>query len=770
MSGPTVQVSAPPRHLFQFPPSSHPETLPPPTGDRFLAAPFTISPPVYNNLLSVYYPAAFVLIYVTAVTVLNQINRKRDYKPWGFSKTLVFQCLVVVHSVLLAIISGWTFLGMVAALSHSWPGWHNENGTAALVDSMCKINGPRGLGDATTYNPSTQLWEVTNKAINLGVSGTPDTTDLGRIWNEGLAFWGWLFYFTKAYEVLNTAIILMKGKKSSMLQTYHHAGAILCIWAGIRYMAPPIWIFVLFNSGIHALMYTYYTLSALSIRVPQAVKRTITTMQIAQFVVGTLFAVACLFISYSVPVSTPYTFVHNLSVATSSISSVAAEAATAVASGSIGSILKKLAFRAAAQEGLAENVRNSEGQTFGSDATHAAQDEKAREETRYRTQYQTIQCLDTSGQAFAIYLNVIYLLPLTWLFVNSLIRSYRSRMSDSEKKAPVGHSLKESSKDALKDLKNEMKGAVREKEGDYLETDGTEGSQKLHDFVDAAKQKGGDWVDAAKDKGDELAGAAKEKGGEFAQTAKTKGGEAAEITKEKGGELADAAKKNGGNLANTAKTKGGEAADYLQEKAGDATHAASDKTQDIANAFTAKTGEVARAVRGKNEEDKEEAKKRPDEGMADKIHELAEALKANIGDIDEKNEDAAGEKKPKKEADSEAKPARDEKDDSKADTDKAAANKAKGEGDKSKIPQAKRDSSRKPDAKKDEAGRPQSSRSSSSKNTSRKSEAKNKQTPKKEDGEEHHPDEEFELHNGEKPDEMLPQTRPNSTEDGANGA
>jgi hypothetical protein len=28
----------------------------------------------------------------------------------------------------------------------------------------------------------------------------------------------------------------------------------MCMWAGIRFMSPPIWMFVFVNSGIHALM------------------------------------------------------------------------------------------------------------------------------------------------------------------------------------------------------------------------------------------------------------------------------------------------------------------------------------------------------------------------------------------------------------------------------------------------------------------------------------------------------------------------------------
>ena len=82
----------------------------------------------------------------------------------------------------------------------------------------------------------------------------PDSTDVGRIWNEGLAFYGWLFYISKFYEMVDTAIILTKGKKSSVLQTFHHAGAMLCMWAGIRYMSPPIWMFVCINSFLHTIM------------------------------------------------------------------------------------------------------------------------------------------------------------------------------------------------------------------------------------------------------------------------------------------------------------------------------------------------------------------------------------------------------------------------------------------------------------------------------------------------------------------------------------
>jgi hypothetical protein len=144
---------------------------------------------------------------------------------------------------------------MWRALSHSIVGWNGPAGLAATVDSLCKVHGVRGLGNAITYTPHQAAWASESPAaVLLSAAGEPRSTHLGRLWNEGLAFYGWFFYLSKFYEVLDTAIILAKGKRSSTLQTYHHAGAMMCMWSGIRFMSPPIWMFCLVNSFIHAMM------------------------------------------------------------------------------------------------------------------------------------------------------------------------------------------------------------------------------------------------------------------------------------------------------------------------------------------------------------------------------------------------------------------------------------------------------------------------------------------------------------------------------------
>jgi len=201
--------------------------------------------------------------------------------------------------------------------------------------------------------------------------------------------------------------------------------------------------------------------------VPKPIKKSITTMQIAQFVVGSSFALAHLFIAYTVPVSVPYVYsLADLTSALTSDLSSAASVATATATAGFGSWLKKIAFRAAGEEGLAENVRNEQGKPFGIDALHAAKDLKMREEIRYRDELRMIHCTDTSGQVFAILINCFYLFPLTWMFVHFFIRSYTRRGEQQGRgissKLQV---IEESGKDAAKLVKRELDQALDEEPG-----------------------------------------------------------------------------------------------------------------------------------------------------------------------------------------------------------------------------------------------------------------------------------------------------------------
>ncbi|OBT76271.1 hypothetical protein VF21_03336 [Pseudogymnoascus sp. 05NY08] len=361
---PNIYFSFPSNALIQFPPSSDPTTLPPPpAGTASFAPPFTIPASIYNSAYDARVPLTIASVYAVTVVTLNKVNAARGNKPWAISKTAAFRWLVVLHNVFLAVYSAWTFVGMYKGLSRTIPSVYGPNGVIGVMDSLCKLHGPAGPENAIAYSPGTSSWQDAP-----GLEG-------GRLWNEGLAFYGYFFYLSKFYEVVDTAIILAKGKRSSTLQTYHHAGAMLCMWAGMRFMTPAIWMFCFFNSGVHALMYTYYTITSFSVRVPKAIKQTLTTLQISQFIIGVYYAAAHSFLSYDIP---------STSASASSPSAFPAPSPN-----------RKVLYTGPA----------------------GAADQK----------YETVSCINTSGQTFAVWLNVFYLGPLMYLFMRFFYRSYIRR-------------------------------------------------------------------------------------------------------------------------------------------------------------------------------------------------------------------------------------------------------------------------------------------------------------------------------------------------------
>ncbi|KAL4880906.1 GNS1/SUR4 family-domain-containing protein [Aspergillus karnatakaensis] len=450
-SGPAVvRIGLPPSSLLKFPPDELPATVPAPQlEDPTWYQPFNIPAGLYNQLLDVRVPITIASVYAVTVVIINRVNKSRGYKPYAFSQSKGFKLFVILHNVFLAVYSAWTFAGMVRAFRNTWPSWE-ETGLVGVVDALCKCNGPRGYGNAATYNSTVNQWSIQNPEYRLAEGGVPDPTDVGRLWNQGLGFLGWIFYLSKFYEVLDTAIILAKGKKSSTLQTYHHAGAMMCMWAGIRYVAPPIWIFTLVNSAIHALMYTYYTLTALRIRVPNIVKRSLTTMQITQFVIGSTMAASYLFVHYTLP---PVRYAPAASV-------IAAAATAAPATGLAW--LKQVAFRAAGAEGIAENVG------------HPVNDLDAPRE--FVQAGPMVTCMDTSGQGFAIWLNVAYLLPLTYLFARFFVRSYLYRKEPGLQSTHI-HAAEKAGLDALKGVSREIQKAA-EMSGETSETTEDEAATK----------------------------------------------------------------------------------------------------------------------------------------------------------------------------------------------------------------------------------------------------------------------------------------------------
>lgn len=109
----------------------------------------------------------------------------------------------------------------------------------------------------------------------------------------------YLFMLSKLVDMLDTVFFVLrkKMKQVSVLHVYHHSIVPIIIWMAVKLMPTggPAGLFPLLNSAIHAMMYTYYTLSALgpSFRPYIFWKKYLTIAQLAQFaaymVHGTLF-------------------------------------------------------------------------------------------------------------------------------------------------------------------------------------------------------------------------------------------------------------------------------------------------------------------------------------------------------------------------------------------------------------------------------------------------------------------------------------------------
>lgn len=404
--------SAPDSSLFSFPPTNAPAPIPPVDVATSILRPFNIPGHIYTAALDAKVPLTIATLYAVTVKSLNIYNKSHGKKPWAISKTGPFHVFVVLHNVFLAVYSAWTFWGMLGGMRRSILNPMGPQGLAGTADSFCRLHGSQGLGNSVYYNETSSTFVTISEHAPI-VNGLPSGTEAGRLWNEGLAYYGWIFYLSKFYEVLDTFIILAKGKLSSTLQTYHHAGAMMCMWAGMRYMSAPIWMFVLVNSFIHSLMYFYYTLTAFSIRVPTPIKRTLTSMQITQFLVGASYAMAHSFVSYTVPITITRTQTNgDAAAATSSDSTLETVAASAIES------LRQFIWGAAEAAGGEPVVSQAAG-------VHST----VTTETRYITQ----PCVTTTGETFAIWLNVLYLAPLTYLFVSFFIASYVKRSNAAGK-------------------------------------------------------------------------------------------------------------------------------------------------------------------------------------------------------------------------------------------------------------------------------------------------------------------------------------------------
>lgn len=179
---------------------------------------------------------AVVLYLLVSNAIFDGIRKAFNLEPRGPA----IQFFTMLHSAILAVYSGWTFIGSVRVVAS----YATQHG---IYGAICDRNG--------------ELWN-----------------------NYGLAFWMTHFYISKYYEFIDTWIVVLKGRKPIFLQVYHHAGIVILMWGFMVTSNSSGLIVLTFNSFIHTLMYSYYTLAAFGYQSP--LKNYLTQAQIIQFILG----------------------------------------------------------------------------------------------------------------------------------------------------------------------------------------------------------------------------------------------------------------------------------------------------------------------------------------------------------------------------------------------------------------------------------------------------------------------------------------------------
>eukprot|EP00965_Chrysotila_dentata_P107757 3559115-Pleurochrysis_carterae.AAC.1 len=104
-----------------------------------------------------------------------------------------------------------------------------------------------------------------------------------------LYWWCYLFYLSKYYEMGDTLLLILRGKRIIPLHALHHAlipvTMVILFEGGVSVSLIGLG-FV--NSFVHVIMYSYYLACACGRTPPEAWKRRITQLQIMQFSAGVL--------------------------------------------------------------------------------------------------------------------------------------------------------------------------------------------------------------------------------------------------------------------------------------------------------------------------------------------------------------------------------------------------------------------------------------------------------------------------------------------------
>mmetsp|Transcript_33933 Transcript_33933/g.104765 ORF Transcript_33933/g.104765 Transcript_33933/m.104765 type:complete len:259 (-) Transcript_33933:62-838(-) len=122
-----------------------------------------------------------------------------------------------------------------------------------------------------------------------------------------IEFWIFFHYCTKYLDMLDSVFMCLRKKSDqlSFLHVYHHVAMFFIWWFAVKFcaggdgIAGPV-----FNTFVHAVMYTYYLATSLGVTIPG--KRYLTQLQMTQLFCVTMHSVLVIVLDCKYPHWTQY--------------------------------------------------------------------------------------------------------------------------------------------------------------------------------------------------------------------------------------------------------------------------------------------------------------------------------------------------------------------------------------------------------------------------------------------------------------------------------
>lgn len=96
----------------------------------------------------------------------------------------------------------------------------------------------------------------------------------------------WLFTLSKVVELGDTVFLVLRKRPVVFLHYYHHVATLVYAWYSYTFQYGSCRWGMWMNYAVHSLMYGYYWLRSLKVRLPKYANICVTLAQICQMLVG----------------------------------------------------------------------------------------------------------------------------------------------------------------------------------------------------------------------------------------------------------------------------------------------------------------------------------------------------------------------------------------------------------------------------------------------------------------------------------------------------